>query len=476
MDRCTRARASRRCASWTLALLMATPLAAPARARLAPDRPMPARAASTAATAQGLLPDSVLAVVGTHREITVSRFRKAWDQVAPPARPDSLTPEGARGFLELLVSKETLGEAARRERWTWTARESAEYRGLRDRLVIEAMLDSALAATRRGLGLRGDSLDKQALGIVARDSAMARLRTRYEEPLLARLAKAWGAIPRPSRDSSLFAQLRAMGAMPAVSPADTARVVARSDEGDYHVAELLDAWRRLNPLYRPRIESGSQVRDLVKNGLFERMLRRDAERRGLERRADVAMALQNQGEFNDVSHLVGREVYARIATDSLALLRFFSAHEDDWMLPLRVKILRIVLGDRGEASAMAVRLRAASEAESLEAISRRGGASLAYEVSAESDSALFARAMRAGTGSVLGPDPVENGWEVSRTVAVMPSRRRSFDEVRDLVQHRWYGEEGERLMRALVDSLRAATPVAINEAALARLGESARRE
>ncbi|MBI5709683.1 MAG: peptidyl-prolyl cis-trans isomerase [Candidatus Eisenbacteria bacterium] len=449
---------------------MATPLAAPARARLAPGRPMPARAASTAATVRGPLPDSVLAVVGSRREITVSRFRKAWDQVAPPARPDSLTPEGARGFLELLVSKEALGEAAGRERWIWTARESAEYQGQRDRLVIQTMLDSALTATRRGLGPRGDSLDQQALGIVARDSAMTRLHVRYEEALLAKLAQAWGAIPRPSRDSSMFAQLRAMGAMPAVDPADTAKVVARSDEGDYRVAGLLEAWRRLNPLYRPRIESGSQVRDLVKNGLFERMLRRDAERRGLEHRADIAAALANLREYNDVSHLVAREVYARIATDSLTLLKHFRARQDDWTLPLRVKVLGIVLGDRGEASALAVRLRAAGEAESLEAVSRRGGASLAYEVSAASDSALFARAMRAGTGAVLGPDPVEDGWEVWRVVAVMPGRRRSFDEVRDLVHHSWYGEEGERLMRALVDSLRAATPVAINQAALAKLG------
>jgi hypothetical protein len=421
------------------------------------------------------LPDTVLAEIGggettqPARQVGRSRFVRGWSQVSPPARSDSLTPEGARRFLELLVDKEALGLLAARERWTWTSRESAAFEVLRDRLVVEAMLDSMLAEVRRSQGPAGDSLDREALGLVARDRAMERLEPAFDDSLIARLARAFAALERPSADSSVFAQLRVLGASPEVSPPDTGRVVARSAAGDYRVRELLASWARLNPLARPRVETPEQVRDLVRNGLFERELRRAGAAAGLERRPDVAQRLASQREFNDVSHLVAREVYQRIATDSLTLLHFYRETEGDWALPTRVRLLRLVLPERSEADAMALRLRRVGEAESLAAGARRAGTEWTLDVSAERDSVLFARALTAGTGTVLGPDRVPEGWAVARVMAVLPGHGRPFSRVRELVLHRWYGEEGERLMRALLSRARAGLRIRVNEEALEAL-------
>jgi hypothetical protein len=86
----------------------------------------------------------------------------------------------------------------------------------------------------------------------------------------------------------------------------------------------------------------------------------------------------------------------------------------------------------------------AAEAESLAAGARRAGTEWSADLGAEEDSVLFARALGAGTGAVLGPEENADGWAVARVVAVLPGRGRSFAEVRDLVGRRWYGEEGER--------------------------------
>ena len=107
---------------------------------LAASTPAPSAGRSRA----GALPDSLLARVGNGRDITVSQFRIAWSHLAPPERPDSLTPQTAREFLQLLIGKEALGEAALREPWVWTEEESAGYVALRDHLVLRAMLDSTL--------------------------------------------------------------------------------------------------------------------------------------------------------------------------------------------------------------------------------------------------------------------------------------------------------------------------------------------
>ena len=139
----------------------------------------------TASRSRGALPDSVLAVVAGHREITATQFLRSWEQVRPPARPDSLTPDAAREFLELLVDKELLAERAGKERWTWTAQESAMYRGLRDRLSLQVVLDSVLERTRAEMAAEGvKAPNKDSLGIAARERAIARMQVRFDEPLV----------------------------------------------------------------------------------------------------------------------------------------------------------------------------------------------------------------------------------------------------------------------------------------------------
>ena len=98
---------------------------------------------------------------------------------------------------------------------------------------------------------------------------MERLGPVFDDSLLARLALRFAALKRPTADSSLFAQLRMLGANPQVDPADTGRVVAHSSAGDFRAADLLASWRRLSPIYRPRVTSAAEVRELVMNGLFE---------------------------------------------------------------------------------------------------------------------------------------------------------------------------------------------------------------
>ncbi len=346
----------------------------------------------------GPMPDSVLAWIGSRREVSLTAFREAWRLVAPPSRPDSLTPQGARRFLELLIDREALAEWALREPPEWTAEDSAGMQGLRDQLTLRATLDSTLATTRARLGAAGDTTrDPQAVGVAARESLLARLDPRWDEEGLERLAAAFGDLPRPTADSSVGAQLRMAAALPRCSPADSARVLVTTTAGPYRTGELLAWWARLDPLVRPRIATGAQVRDLAANALFERALRSAATREGLERRPDIAAALARQRELIAVRHLVAREVVGRIALDSATVRRHYDRHTADFGLPLRVRVMRLVLDDRRGATEMALQLRSEASAESLLARAARRRVRYDEELTAARDSALCARALRAGT-------------------------------------------------------------------------------
>lgn len=427
-------------------------------------------------TSQALLPhgqplaDTVLALVGPRRTIGAEAFRRGWTQVTPPARADSLTPESARQFLDLLIDKEVLAERATEETWAWTQLESVQVSSTRDRTMMRAALDSALAEAARGRAARGEpKLDADPLGVAVRESTVARLDATYDEALLGRLARQWAELPRPSADSSLWSRLRVIGEMPKIDPADSARVVAWSGVGTYKVNDMLEAWRRLNPLFRPRVETVDQVRDLVKNGLFERALRRHAELHHLDRHPVVVEAVARQREYLAVQHYVSREVYETLPVDSVTLRRFYDRDPAAWGIPTRLSVVRMLLSNRTEGSRMALQLRDEAMAETLVARGRRQGVDYGAELVEHVDSLLFRRAMRSGTGTVLGPDSVDGGWQVVRVNAVLPPQGRAFEVVRELVLRAWSEQESERRLQALLATLRKRTRVVVNDPGVALL-------
>jgi len=415
------------------------------------------------------MPDTVLAKVANGRLVTLSGFQTAWRQVPPPDRPDSLTPENARKFLDLLIGKEALAEAALAEHWVWNSRDSAEYEALRDGLTMKVVLDSALAAQRRRMGPAGDSLNDDDLGVAARDHAAEALQVSFDTTTCGLLARSFRAIPKPSPESTVMVQLRMLGANPVVPAEVLSRPVATSPAGPYLASEMVATWSRLNPAYRPRIETRGQVEQVVKNQLFERQLRAEVARRGIEAWPRIAAPLARKREYIAVTHLVARDVYGKIAMDSTTLYRYYVANRSHWDLPLRVALARLVLPTEQEARRMAITLSDGVRAESLIAKGAHAGVRYAVEVSAETDSVLFARGMKAGAGAVLGPDSTAGGWQVARVLAIHPGRSRSFAECRILVGQKWYGLEGERLMVELMDRSRKRTTVAVHDAALSRL-------
>jgi len=179
--------------------------------------------------------------------------------------------------------------------------------------------------------------------------------------------------------------------------------------------------------------------------------------------------VRRQSEFLDVQYFVSHEVYEPIAQDSATLRRRYDQDPVEWSVPERVRVLRLVLGDRVEAARMAVRLRDQAMADSLLARGARQHANYGLEISARTDSVLFARASRAGVGQVLGPDAVRDGYEIVRVNEILPLQMRSFDEAIEFVRKAWVDEDSERRMQALLAKLRAETRIAVHDDVVARL-------
>ncbi len=416
------------------------------------------------------LPDTALAPVGGTRAIPAATLRAEWRLAGPQPGASSLTPEAARQFLDLLVDRELLTLAAARERLAWSPADSAAYAAMRDRLVMRAALQQALAGAR---AIAVPGTDETTLGIAARDSLAARWNVAFDTVMVARMVAAWSALPRAVPGAPLAEQLKALNTLPAIDPADLGRAVARSDLGEVRASELLTSWTRLGPAYRPRIDDAAQVRDLVRNAFFERALRAEARRGDLERRPDIAAALAAERERIATAAYVAREVTARIAPDPAAWEREYRADPARGTEPLRARVLRLAAASRGEAQRLGITLRDGAAAESLTVRARRRGIEYVAELSAGDDSAVVARAAALGPGVVIGPDSLAGEWRVARVLAVLPARLRSFPEVRDEIAARWTAAESEKRARALCARLRRGWSVRVNEAALAKLDDLA---
>lgn len=426
----------------------------------------PALAATARTATRAPWPDSVLARVDGHA-LTRSDLRAAAARFG--AHPDSLTPQQSGEVLELLIDQHLLAERAGRESWIWTPQESLTVEQLRDRLTVTAALDSALAAHRASMAQAGrPAPDAESLGVSLREATVAGWHAVWDEALLTRLYRAWLAIPRPTGTMSVMEQIRIAGVMPVVSAADSAAVLVRSDVGPMIAGEVLDEWRRLNPIYRPRIEEVEPMRDLAENALFERELRRRAAQQGLEHRADIAAELAARREYLDIQHFVQREVYETLPTDSLTLQRHYQSKPGYWKAAGYARVFQLVLDSREGAEQMVSRIRAAADVETLmvrwnKRDDPRRASSFIRTVNAQHDSATYALAMKLGTGAIAGPDSVSDagsrGWRVLRVMEAHGPRDRTYAEARALVHKDWTEAEGERRMRRLLDGLRSAARI-----------------
>jgi hypothetical protein len=323
---------------------------------------------------------------------------------------------------------------------------------------------------------RGDTVpDRETLGIMLRDSAMARLGPEYDEAGLALVAKAFADMPKPTGSMSLQDQMRLRMAVPSVPAPDSARALIRSSMGTYTIGELLADFGRLNPAYRPSVASVENVRDVANSVIYEKMLRRNAIAQNLTHKPAIAAQLAERAEFLDVQAFVRHAAYQKVPTDSVTLRRHYDRHPrwfDTWG---RANIVRGHFETQAAADSFARELALPAAAESLVTKRMPNGMKYSTFLAESADTAFFARIRRAGTARVVGPDETQDGWRVVRAVSIEPRQPRSFDEARDIVLNDWYQRDGDRRVRELMTTLVAGVLVQVNDSALAKMGGPASR-
>ncbi len=422
------------------------------------------------------LPDSTVARLyfgkSATLDVTLRDFVQARTQLELP--PGPLTPDVRAQVLDLLLQKKLLSHQAAKLGRAWTREDSVNYRGLVDRLTLRAALDSALAEQGYAIATRGDSVpDRTVLGIMVRDSAMARLQPAYDEALIGRLAAAFAALPKPVPSMSIPEQIEARLRLPEISAEDSAKTLVNAGKWSYTAGQLLRDFEKLNRAYRPAIHNAGDIRDAVNNIVYENMLRENVVKQDLEHRPSIAALLAQRAEYLDAQSYVRRAAYDKVAIDSATVRRHFEKHPrwfDTWA---SAEICRGVFPTRASADSFAKVLAVPGMADSLVKERMESGIAYGTYLTEDADTLLFSRLRRARVGGIVGPDETVDGWRVFRVMKIVPRRPRSFEEARDIVIGDWYQRDGDRRVRELMREMAAGSLVQVNESAMAKFGPPA---
>lgn len=303
------------------------------------------------------------------------------------------------------------------------------------------------------------------------------------------------APPRPRADAAVAARpdggLRRDDPCDNLDPAQRELVVARVDD---QVLTLCDFNRRMghnNPYLRARFNAPEQRRALLQSWVDTELLAAEARARGLadepEVRRFVSLQLARRLEA-----AVRAEVPPPAVSDD-EVRAYYEAHRDEYVTEAQVRASQVVLRSRADAEQVLAEVKARPDDDALfRERARRLSVDLASHA-ADGDMGFFPRA---GNGNVvpevaaaafalqrngqIADAVVESahggqnhgpGFHVVRLTARRDAIRRTLEEESRRIRARLSREKRERAeeeaMRAVVERVRAATPVQVDEAALA---------
>ncbi len=456
--------------------------------------------AAPAAPSRRTLPDSVLARTPL-RDLTADGARTSWARLKPAYRPAGQGEALNRAFVEQLLEKEAMAQAALAEPFVMTAEESARYIAYRNQLEFQELytmlvVDSAVvlpvdrdsARARMVTPPDGSAIPATAIESVAKDFAQRRrsdglaanikasLAVTYDEAVAEHLAGAYAAADSglPNLNDPMRAAMR--GRRPDLTAADSLRVLAGSTAGDLSVGEFVRRFSMLNPFQSPLPVTVGTVKARSEQFLGQMWFEAEVPRRHVGSRPAVQTALAERREGVALDHWYARHVKAAIDTSETAMRAHYAKDPARFGVAAHSLVHTFTVPTSAIADSLVAAVAAGTPWDSLcgrNALNpqERENCMQSIPVADDAaDSALVARlALLAPGGAFVRDESPRGGQRVVQLVARNPARIRPFEEARTFVARDLAEQQAETLLTTQMAAARKALPVTLNDRAIARL-------
>lgn len=449
------------------------------------------RPADRVLAAETPLPDTVLAQVGQNA-VTRSEFLRQWERIgaydAPATKPLA---ERRREFLNQLIDKELLTQAAAGETWTPTAEEEAKLGLLQLNLMRQAyyrmmVVDSLpQAPAGHAHGQDENAAERQAAESRLVDRLVGPLSPQWDRSVAAFLAAAFQKLPRPKEEGPGWMRWNYTAWMPPVAVSDTGKVLGRSTLGPFTIGRFLWHWAQVPPQQRDRPDTADQVIDWARNFLAQGIMDNEARRLNLAHDPAVQAEVEKEREIMKLDAYYRAHVSTQVDTSEARLRALWSKNPRRYDGPPFDRFLAIWYRRFDDAAAARAVLENGARWDSLLAArfpipADEASAKLARseadlyrypqaQLATSPDTTLTKWFAAARPSQVFGPRNRAGQWWVYRYLEHQDGKRRTFAEARELVAEKAAYDDEEKALRAHLDSLKRRYAVRVNDSALAAL-------
>ncbi|HKA25418.1 MAG TPA: hypothetical protein VKF80_10590 [Candidatus Eisenbacteria bacterium] len=446
-----------------------------------------ARPADRTLAATTPLPDTVLAQVG-RRAVTRSEFLRQWQRIGSEDEPATKPlRERRRAFLDQLIDKELLTQAAATQPYQPTPEEEAKLGLLQLNLMRQAYYKMMVIDSLPSNLHRDDESAAWLKAAEARlvDRLISPLDSHWDEPTAAFLAAAFRKLPKPKEEGPGWMRWNYTAWMPPVALADTGRALGQSTLGRFSVGRFLWHWAQVPPEQRDRPDTADAVIDWARNFLAQGIMDNEARRLDLAHDPAVASEVDKEREIQVLDAYYRAHVSTAVDTSTARLRTLWSkdprrydgtpyaSFRGLWYRRFDDAAAARAALENGAAWDSILAARFPMPADSAEAKLSRSEADLyrypQAQLATSTDTLLTRWFTTAKPDQAFGPRNRAGQWWVYRFLERKDGKHRSFEEARPLVAEKAAYDDEERALRAHLDSLRRQYPVRVNEAALAAL-------
>jgi peptidyl-prolyl cis-trans isomerase C len=237
-----------------------------------------------------------------------------------------------------------------------------------------------------------------------------------------------------------------------------------------------EAVQQLPTALREQFQTPAGREEFIEAVLAKRLLRAEAERRGLTRSPEVLRQVQELEERLAIQALLVEAERSQGPVSEDELRRYYESKKQDFRLPRRVRASRVVLRGRTDDKALRVKLEAlrqrALKKEPIQRVAASGegperlqGGDIGWVSEALDDETRAALALKA-VGEVSSVVQVSGGLAFLVMTGLEEAREPDFEEVRQVVTGRYAPVRQRRVFDALVKRLKADTQAQVNAAAV----------
>jgi parvulin-like peptidyl-prolyl isomerase len=252
-------------------------------------------------------------------------------------------------------------------------------------------------------------------------------------------------------------------------------VAAWWDGGAISVDEVREASQKLPTALRDQFQTPNGQLEFVQAVLAKRLLRAEAERRGLTRSPEVIQQVRELEERLAIQALLADAQRLQGPPSESELRAYFDARTAEFRQPTRVRVSRVLLRGRADDKGLRSKLEAirqrALKRDPVSKLTALGegpevsqGGDIGWVTEAVDEETTAALALKK-TGDVSPIVPVASGLAILIATSREEAHDASFEEVRQVVVGRYAPVQQRRAFDELVKRLKEDVQVQVNTAA-----------